>query len=302
MLSVPSGPCDFHIRCWQGGDVCQAKGTAAFTLFSYELRSSSNYGWSPFTPVLLSCSSIPVFSAWHCVLPLLSFVATRILGHAGGWHLRRKPCVFPFLFLLDFSVTVDFCNANQAAIEQIIVKRHWNVKNLLSRKNVLFELSHVSGAYTVLDCLIWVHLRALENHDVLLHCDWFLCVTTTIQRTCWRLFRCVTTACAPMHFLVSLLHLLGRSLAHDRLGLPMEAIVDDSFNKAYVEDWVFQVADTSDLILRRRSGRPCSWNSSCYVACSFIPRRHRDPRFLLLLRNATRHHCLRCRLDPHVNV
>ena len=44
MLSVPSGTCDFHIRCWQGGDVCQAKGTAAFTLFSYELRSSSNYG------------------------------------------------------------------------------------------------------------------------------------------------------------------------------------------------------------------------------------------------------------------
>ena len=30
--------------------------------------------------------------------------------------------------------------------------------------------------------------------------------------------------------------------------------------------------------------------------------KHQDPKFLLLLRNATRHHCLRCRLDPHVNV
>ena len=30
--------------------------------------------------------------------------------------------------------------------------------------------------------------------------------------------------------------------------------------------------------------------------------KHRDPRFLLLLRNASKHHCLRCRRDPHVNV
>ena len=48
---------------------------------------------------------IPVFSARHCVLPLLSVVATGIPGHAGGWHLRRKPCVvrlpclFPYLIL-----------------------------------------------------------------------------------------------------------------------------------------------------------------------------------------------------------
>ena len=32
--------------------------------------------------------------------PILSFVATGIPGHAGGWHLCRKPCVvlFPCLF------------------------------------------------------------------------------------------------------------------------------------------------------------------------------------------------------------
>ena len=52
--------------------------------------------------VLTACYllHIPVFSARHCVLPLLSVVAIGIPGHAGGWHLRRKPCVvlLPFLF------------------------------------------------------------------------------------------------------------------------------------------------------------------------------------------------------------
>ena len=35
-------------------------------------------------------------------LPLLSVVATGFLWHAGGWHLRRKPCVVLLLFLLDW--------------------------------------------------------------------------------------------------------------------------------------------------------------------------------------------------------
>ena len=38
MLSVPSSTCGSHKGCWQGGDICQAKDIAAFTLFSYELR------------------------------------------------------------------------------------------------------------------------------------------------------------------------------------------------------------------------------------------------------------------------
>ena len=33
-------------------------------------------------------------------------------------------------------------------------------------------------------------------------------------------------ACAPMRFNFSRLHLLERSLSHDRLGMPMEAILD----------------------------------------------------------------------------
>ena len=51
-------------------------------------------------------------------------------------------------------------------------------------------------------------------------------VTTTSRRTSSGLFRCVVFACAPMHFVFSHLHLLERSLSHDRLSMPMEAISD----------------------------------------------------------------------------
>ena len=65
----------------------------------------------------------PALKSRLTAFPLLSFVANGILGHAGGWHLRRKPCVFPLLFLLDFSAPVDFCKVIQAALDQILVKR-----------------------------------------------------------------------------------------------------------------------------------------------------------------------------------
>ena len=183
-----------------------------------------------------------------CLLLSSGFLGTREAGICTG----SRAC-FSVLFLLDFSVPVDVCKVDQAAIEQILVKRRWNVKDLQLRK-IVSGLSHISGA--VLDCLFWVLLGALENHDVLLRCGWFLCLTTTIQRTSSKLIRYVTIACAPMRFPFSHLCLLGRSLSHDRLGLPMEAILDtcDSFKKAYVEVWVFQVPDTSDLIPSRRSG------------------------------------------------
>ena len=78
-----------------------------------------------------------------------------------------------------------------------------------------------------------------------------------IRRTSSRLFRCVMFDCAPMHFPCSHLHPLWRSLSHDRLGMPMEEFwipVDDSFKKAYVEEWVFQVTDTSELSLSGGQG------------------------------------------------
>ena len=40
------------------------------------------------------------------------------------------------------------------------------------------------------------------------------------------------------------------------------------------------------------------------LRCLFLhpKEKHRSPRFLLLLRNTSRHHCLHCGHDPHVNV
>ena len=104
MLSVPSGTCDLHISCWQGGDTCQTTAAAVFMLFNYALWFSAKRGWSLSCPDLLSCqrvtcTTIPVLSAWHCVIPFLYVVATGFPGHAGGWHWSRNPCVF--LFFLD---------------------------------------------------------------------------------------------------------------------------------------------------------------------------------------------------------
>ena len=100
-----------------------------------------------------------------------------------------------------------------------------NVMALQIREIVFWDL-HVPGAYTVLDHLFWVRLGALKNHDVLLRCVWFPSLTTTVRRTSSSLFRCVMFACATMRFTFSHLHLLERSLSHDRLGMPMEAILD----------------------------------------------------------------------------
>ena len=81
--------------------------------------------------------------------------------------MRRKPCVVLLLFLLDFSAPVDFCKVVQAAIEKCLFMRCGNVMALQIRE-IVFGVSHIPGAYTVLDHLFWVRLGALKNHDVLL--------------------------------------------------------------------------------------------------------------------------------------
>ena len=47
-------------------------------------------------------STIPVFSAWHCAFHAPAFPCHRETNfcHAGGWHLRRKPCVGYFFNVL----------------------------------------------------------------------------------------------------------------------------------------------------------------------------------------------------------
>ena len=78
--------------------------------------------------------------------------------------------------------------------------------------------------------------------------------------------------------------------------------MDDSYKKAYVEDWVFQVTDTSDLILPEDQGDLIPETPRVTLPVPSSTEKHRSPRFLLPLRNITRHLCLRCHLDPHVNV
>ena len=74
------------------------------------------------------CSLSAVFSAWHCVHPLLSVVATEIPWHAGGWQLCRKPCSRLILHVVTCS------QWSQAAFEKCLFKRCWNLKVLQIRE------------------------------------------------------------------------------------------------------------------------------------------------------------------------
>ena len=59
--------------------------------------------------------------------------------------------------------------------------------------------------------------------------------------------------------------------------------VNDSFKKAYVEDWVFQIGDTSDFSLPASQGT--LFLKFLEFRCLFLrpKEKHRSPRFLLLL-------------------
>ena len=100
MLSVPLSTSDFHHDRWQSGVICQRLSTGSFTLLCHvvltflKVCSSSFFVGCCFAHAFV-CSMSPVFSAWHCVHPLLSVVATSI-GSARDcmWSLiscsRRK--------------------------------------------------------------------------------------------------------------------------------------------------------------------------------------------------------------------
>ena len=95
-------------------------------------------------------------------------------------------------------------------------------------------------------------LGRAQKHDVLLRCVWFPCLSTTIRRTSSRLFRSVMFACAPMPFPFSIC--ICWSAHCPRTGwvcqwMPFWIPADDSFKKAFVEEWVFQITDTSDISL-----------------------------------------------------
>ena len=97
MFSVPFSTSDLHYSCWQSGENCQVVSAGAFTLLCYACWFSSKGGCSPYFSVLLSCPRV-VCSMFPSFRP--DTVASGIPGHAGGWHLRGKPCVVLLLFLL----------------------------------------------------------------------------------------------------------------------------------------------------------------------------------------------------------
>ena len=61
-----------------------------------------------------------------------------------------------------FLLLLIFCNVNQAAIEKCLFMRCGNV-TALQIHEMVFGVSHIPGAYTVLDHLFWVRLSAQKK-------------------------------------------------------------------------------------------------------------------------------------------
>ena len=79
--------------------------------------------------------------------------------------------------------------------------------------------------------------------------------------------------------------------------------VVDSFKKAYVEDWVFQITDPSDFSLPGSQGDIIPETPKVSLPVSSSQREvHRNMRFHLVSQeHVLRHHCLLCSRDLHVN-
>ena len=106
--------------------------------------------------------------------------------------------MFPPLTFLDFSVPVVFVRSFRQASSKfsssgVEMRRICNYVKL-------FLGSPTFQVPTLYSTIYWVHLGAVENHDVLLRRSWLLCLTTTIQRTSSRFSRCVMFGCATMYF------------------------------------------------------------------------------------------------------
>ena len=185
------------------------------------------------------------------------FRCHRVLGHARGWHLRRKPCVFPLVFLLDFSVPVDVCKVIQAAIEKFLFMRCGNVMALQIREIVFGCLPHSRCVHRTrplilgtLECaqksrrLVALCLVTLFGEyestnflKIVSLCNVCLCTNVVFPSAiciCW-------SAHCPM---------TGWVCQWKPFWIP----VDDSFKKAFLEDWVFQITDPFDICLTGGQG------------------------------------------------
>ena len=82
ILSVPLRTNDLHYSRWQSGEIWQVLSIGAFTLFCHVVDGIMGvffFFFSPSLTLLCFClahafvsSMFPVFSVWHCVIPLVS--------------------------------------------------------------------------------------------------------------------------------------------------------------------------------------------------------------------------------------
>ena len=111
--------------------------------------------------------------------------------------------MFHLLFLSGCSAPGNFCKVIQAAIEKFL---------FMQKREIVFGVSHIPGACST------THSGRLECAQKSRRLVALCLVPLFDRRTSSKLFRCAMFACAPMRLTFSHLHLLERSLSHDRLG------------------------------------------------------------------------------------
>ena len=235
MLSVPLSKSDLHFSCWQSSANCQAMIAEAFMLLGYALWFYLK-GCSFCLVHALSAPRFPSCEPDTASFRLLSVITTGIPWHAGSWHLRRKQCTVLFLFLLDWFCT--WCHVPGGLKHQTLL----NFEVLQLCKVVFFWVLPFS---TCLHCSRPFILGTLSRSQ---KSTTFCCgesVSHHVGSRCDELPQgCFVVSCLIVQlctFFSAICILWGTTLSHDRLGMPMEALLDPGrclFKKAYVEEWV----------------------------------------------------------------
>ena len=166
--------------------------------------------------------------------------------------------------------------------------------------------SFIPSVCTVLDHSLWVRSSVLQKHHVLLCCEGLPPCWITIRRTSSRLFRFVVFDCATMYFLFSHLHTLRHHIVPWQVGYATGRFfwipVEDSFKKAYVEQWFSLLMLVLNVPIPKVRVMLFLRLLRCRCLSHSHHGDHRKTRTLLVLGNVLRHHCLHCSHDPHVNV
>ena len=134
--------------------------------------------------------------------------------------VRGPPPLSPRLVLHVMACAQWF----QAASEKCLFKRWWNLKALQLRKLFLGSPTFQVSAPFSTTYSGYAYARSKRTTYCCVECLPPLWIT--IRRTSSRLFRCVVFVCASLYFPFNHLHTLWHPLSHDRLGMPMEALLD----------------------------------------------------------------------------